>query len=38
MSTIDAHLHVWDLDAAEYSWLMPQASSSGSTSSNSNVR
>jgi L-fuconolactonase len=21
--TIDAHLHVWDLDAAEYSWLTP---------------
>ncbi len=25
MSTIDAHLHVWDLDAGEYSWLTPDA-------------
>jgi L-fuconolactonase len=22
--TIDAHVHVWDLDAAEYSWLTPE--------------
>ena len=22
--TIDAHLHTWDLDAAEYSWLTPE--------------